>query len=141
MISSSDIPILEILNMDRAKAIYVQIADNNGIFQGEICKVLNLKHQAVIWYTRKLESLNLISSLEDGKYRRYYPTDLLQEKREQNIKRMRIFKKWLQKKFQRENLSPSVIRSIENKMVIKISRGKSKAVLTIHTDPFVTVLS
>lgn len=141
MISSSDIPILEILNSEKAKTIYILIAENNGIFQGEIGEMLNLNHQAVIWYTRKLESLGLISSLEDGKYRRYYPTELLLDKKERNIERIKLFKKWLQDRFLSENLSPTVIRSTEDKFVIRISRGKSKAVLTLHTNPFVTVLS
>jgi predicted transcriptional regulator len=141
MISSSDIPILEILNNDKAKALYILIAENNGVYQGEICKSLNLRHQAVIWYTRKLESLGLISSLEDGKFRRYYPTKLLQDKKEKSTERMKIFRKRLQNKFQEENLSPTVIRSTEEKIVIRISRGASKAVLTLQTNPFVTVLS
>ena len=59
MISTSDIPILEILNNDKAKAIYILIAENNGIYQGEICKMLSFNHQAVIWYTKKLEKLGL----------------------------------------------------------------------------------
>ena len=141
MISSIDIPILEILNSEKAKKIYIQIAQNNGIFQGEICKYLQLKHQAVIWYTRKLEMLGLITSLEDGKYKRYYPTQLLQKKKDENEKRMRIFRERLLDKFQRENIQPVVIRSNEDKIVVRISSGSTKAVLTLNTNPFVTVLS
>lgn len=141
MISSSDIPILEILNNDKAKAIYILIAENNGIYQGEICKMLSLNHQAVIWYTKKLEKLGLITSLEDGKFRRYYPTRLLHNKKEKSTERIKIFRKRIQHKFQKENLSPTVIRSTEEKIVIRISRGASKAVLTLPTNPFITVLS
>lgn len=141
MISSCDVPIFKILNSEKAKNIYILIARNNGIFQSEICQMLSLKHQAVIWYAKKLESLGLITSLEDGKYKRYYPTDLLMEKKDGNSERMKIFKRWLQNKLQTENLSPYVIRSTEDKFVIRISRGNTKAVLTLNTNPFVTVLS
>jgi predicted transcriptional regulator len=141
MISSSDVPILEELNSEKAKKIYILIAQNNGIFQSEICNKLSLKHQAVIWYTKKLESLDLITSLEDGKFRRYYPTELLKEKNDENSQRIKIFKRWLQNKLQTENLSPVIIRSTEDKFVIRISRGTTKAVLTLSTNPFVTVLS
>jgi predicted transcriptional regulator len=141
MISLDDIPILEILNTEKARSIYIVVAENNGIFQGEICKKLNLKHQAVIWYTKKLESLNLISSLEDGKFKRYYPTDLLHSKREDNVRRMKMFREAIFKKFQKDNLSPTILRSNNDLFVVRIKRGKSKTVLTLHTNPFVTVLS
>jgi DNA-binding transcriptional ArsR family regulator len=141
MISLSDIPILELLNTEKARAIYIQIAQNNGIFQKELCGILQLNHQAVIWYTKKLELLGLITSLEDGKYKRYYPTQLLKTKKNENEKRMKQFQERLQDKFQRENLHPSVIRSTNDKLVVRISQGSTKAVLTLSTNPFVSVLS
>jgi hypothetical protein len=95
----------------------------------------------VIWYTRKLEDLDLISSLEDGKYRRYYPTQLLKTKKSENEKRMKQFQQDLLDRFQRENLHPSVIRATDERLVVRILRGSSKTVLTLSTNPFVTVLS
>lgn len=141
MIALEDLPILEILNVDKAKAIYLSVLDKKGISQVEVCESLGLKHQAVIWYAKKLESLGLISSLEDGKYRRYYPTDLLIRKKDKNTERLKIFKDNVMKRFHKERLSPTILRSTEDKIVVRIARGSSKAVLTLHTNPFVTVLS
>ncbi|UCG68229.1 MAG: winged helix-turn-helix transcriptional regulator [Thermoplasmata archaeon] len=141
MIAVEDIPILEILNIERAKSIYVSILEKKGVSQKEICEKLNLNHQAVIWYAKKLESLGLISSLEDGKFRRYYPTDLLIRKKDENTKRLRIFRDKVMKRFQRERLSPTILRTTEDKIVLRIVRGKDRAVLTLHTNPFVSVLS
>jgi DNA-binding transcriptional ArsR family regulator len=141
MISRQDIPILELLNTKKAKAIYVLIAEHNGPYQGEICDSLGFKHQAVLWYANKLESLGLISSLEDGKYKRYYPTQLLRQKKDENTKRIKVFREWIIKKFQGENLHPTVLRSTEEKFVIRIKRGGTKAVLNLKTNPFVTVFS
>ncbi len=141
LIHTEDIPILEILNTKKAKAIFIAIVDSEGISQGEICEKIGLKHQAVIWYTKKLESLGLISSLEDGKYRRYYPTDLLGRKKDENSKRIKFFKNHLMKRFRKEKLSPTVLRTTDEKLVVRLTRGRSKAVLTLHTDPFITVLS
>jgi predicted transcriptional regulator len=141
MLAMEDLPLLEILNTDKAKAIYLAVVEKNGISQGEICEMLGLKHQAVIWYAKKLESLGLISSLEDGKFRRYYPTDLLHRKKDESSKRLKIFKDKILKRFQRERLSPTILRSTEEKIVLRIARGRSKAVLTLYTNPFITVLS
>lgn len=141
MLAMEDLPLLEILNTDKAKAIYLAVVEKNGISQGEICEMLGLKHQAVIWYAKKLESLGLISSLEDGKFRRYYPTELLHRKKDESSKRLKIFKDRMLKRFQRERLSPAILRSTDDKIVVRIARGRSKAVLTLHTNPFITVLS
>jgi len=140
MIAAEDVPLFEILNIDKAKAIYLLIIDKNGISQKDICDILKLTHQAVIWYTKKLEGLGLINSLEDGKFRRYYPTELLIEKKDENAKRLEIFKEKLIKKFQKERLSPTILRSTKDKIVVRIARGRSKTVLTLHLNPFVTVL-
>jgi DNA-binding transcriptional ArsR family regulator len=141
MISREDIPIFELLNTTKAKAIYLLIAHNNGPYQAEICDLLGYQHQAVIWYATKLESLGLISSLEDGKFKRYYPTQLLSQKKDENLKRMKVFREWIIKRFQLENLSPAIIRTTDDKLVIRIRRGGSKAVLNLNTNPFVTILS
>jgi predicted transcriptional regulator len=141
LVHTHDIPIFEILNTKKAKDILLIITDRNGISQSEICKVLGLKHQAVIWYTKKLKKLGLITSLEDGKFRRYYPTELLHEKKDENIKRVKLFKNQIIKRLQGDMLTPAILRSTDDKLVIRISRGKNKVVLTIHTNPFVTVLS
>lgn len=141
LIHQEDIPIFEILNIKRARDIFLAIVDKNGISQKEICKNLGLKHQAVIWYANKLKKLGLITSLEDGKYRRYYPTELLNKKKDENMKRIRIFKNQIINKLQNEMLTPSILRSTDDKIIIRISRGRNRAVLTLCTDPFVTVLS
>ncbi|UCE37171.1 MAG: winged helix-turn-helix transcriptional regulator [Thermoplasmata archaeon] len=141
MIAEEDIPILEVLNLDKAKAIYLVILEKIGISQGDICKILGLNHQAVIWYAKKLENLDLISSLEDGKYRRYYPSALLMKKKDKYQKRIKNFKNNIIARFKGERLSPTILRSTEDKIVVRITRGTEKAVLTLHTNPFVTVLT
>lgn len=141
MIAKEDIPILEILNTEKAKAIFLVILEKNGVYQREICELLGLKHQAVIWYTKKLESLSLITIVEDGKYRRYYPTELLRQRREDNAARLKNFKQTITKRFRTEMLSPTILRSTGDKIVVRIKSGRDKAVLTLHTNPFVTVLS
>jgi predicted transcriptional regulator len=141
LIHTHDIPIFEILNIKKAKDILLIITDKNGISQSEICKILGLKHQAVIWYTKKLIKLGLITSLEDGKFRRYYPTELLREKKDDNAKRVKLFKNQIINRIQGEMLTSTIIRSTDDKLVIRISQGKNKVVLTIHTNPFVTILS
>ena len=140
MIDSEDINIFEILNNDKAKAIYIAVLDRNGIYQHEICKRIGLKHQAVIWYTRKFESLGLIRSVEDGKFRRYYPTDLLKQKMDKNAVRIKIFRKNLLERFGKEMMSTEVLRATNDKLVVKIAGGKDRAVLTLHTNPYFTVL-
>ncbi len=140
MIAVEDIPIFELLNTPKAKSIYLKIIEQEGISQKEICKELGMKHQAVIWYTSKLEDTGLISSLEDGKFKRYYPTDLLSRWTDINNKRLRRYKDSILKRLEEDRLKPVVLRSTEEKLVVRISTGSKRSVLILWTDPVNTVL-
>jgi predicted transcriptional regulator len=140
MIDAEDIGIFVILNNEKARAIYLSILDHRGINQNDICNRLGVKHQAVIWYTRKFESLGLIHSMEDGRFRRYYSTELLKQKMDGNISRLKIFRRDLLNRFEKGMMSPEVLRTTADKIVIRVAHGKKKAVVTIHTNPFLTVL-
>jgi predicted transcriptional regulator len=140
LIPIEDVPLLMLLNTDKARMIMLTILEKGGISQGEVCRLLSFKHQAVIWYTRKLEKHGLITSLEDGRYRRYYSTDLLQKKTDDCSNRIKNFRKNILRKLKKNGLSPTIIRSPDEKIVVRISSGKHKAVLTLHTNPYYTSL-
>jgi predicted transcriptional regulator len=140
MIALEDIPLFELLNTPKAKSIYLKIMEQEGISQKNVCRELRMKHQAVIWYTSKLEDIGLISSLEDGKFKRYYPTDLLSRWTDINLKRLRSYRDSVLKRLEEDRLKPVVIRSTEEKLVVRISMGSKRDLLTLWTDPVNTVL-
>ena len=82
----------------------------------------------------------LISSLEDGRYKRYYPTNRLIELSDKHQKALRAYRKGILERLTKDGVAPKVLRSTDREMHIEIRGGKERRVLVLHTDPFMTVL-
>ncbi len=140
MIDEEDIEILSLINDVKVKHIFLTILNGPGLSQKEISDELKVQHQTVIWFTNKLENTGLISTLEDGKYKRYYPTGKLSELSDLHISRMKAFREWVIKAFKYDGIDPEVIRSTDKFILFKVSIGKDKTTLELPTNPFLTVL-
>ena len=88
MIDEEDIEILSLINDEKVKQILLLVIESPGITQKEVSTNLKIRHQTVLWHTIKLQDVGLISSIEDGIYRRYYPTTLLSELSDSHIKKL-----------------------------------------------------
>ena len=140
MIEESDVGILSLINDEKVKHIFLTIKANPGITQKEISGILRLKHQSILWYSTKLIAIGLINIIEDGKYKRYYPTNLLPELSDLYLKKLRGFREWVIKAFKFDGIDPEIIRTTNNLILIRITTGKEKTTLELPTNPFITVL-
>ncbi|MCK5559894.1 MAG: winged helix-turn-helix transcriptional regulator [Thermoplasmata archaeon] len=140
MIEEADIIILALINDLKVKRIFLTIKENPGITQKEISLNLELKHQTVLWHTSKLEDVGLISTIEDGKFKRYYPTNLLSELGDTHLSKLRAFREWLIKALKYDGIAPEVIRTTDKFILLRITTGREKTTLELPTNPFSTVL-
>ncbi len=140
MIEEDDIRILSLINDEKVKQIFLTIRENPGMTQKDISLNLKLQHQSVLWYTLKLEKVELISTIEDGKFKRYYPTNLLSELRDSHLSKLRAFREWLIKALKYDGIDPEVIRTTDKFILIRITTGREKTTLELSTNPFSTVL-
>jgi DNA-binding MarR family transcriptional regulator len=140
MIEEDDIEILALINDEKVKHIFLNIINNPGSSQKDISEHLKVQHQTVIWFTQKLEKTGLISTLEDGKYRRYYPTNKLSELSDTHISKMKAFREWIIKMFKYDGIDPEVLRVTDKFIMFRVSIGKDKTTLELLTNPFFTVL-
>lgn len=136
-----DLPILAALNIHRVRDMFLYILENPGSTQREVGADLGVSHQSVGRITKRLDNLKLISTVDDGKYKRYYPSDLLPSKRQENYERMKAFKQRILEKLQSEGLNPAVLRSSDTDIMVRITLGRAKASLALSCNPFATVLS
>jgi DNA-binding transcriptional ArsR family regulator len=140
MIDEDDIEILALINDEKVKHIFLTIINNPGLTQKEVGDQLRIQHQTVIWFTQKLENVGLISTLEDGKFKRYYPTSKLSELSDLHISKMKAFREWVIKTLKYDGIDPEVIRVTDKFILLRISIGKDKTSLELPTNPFLTVL-
>jgi predicted transcriptional regulator len=140
IIEQQDIPLLMILNDPKAKNAFLHIVENPGCSQSDLMDGLGISHQSAGRITGKLLKIALITIVDDGKYRRHYPTDLLIARREESIDKGKKFKAFVVERLRSEGLRPEVLRSGVSEFTIQITQGKHKAALRLGCDPYFTVL-
>jgi len=62
----------ENLQQNTRSAIFTIISNNEGIHLREICRLLNKKMGVIQYHLQVLENCNLITSIKDGRYRRFF---------------------------------------------------------------------
>lgn len=140
MIDEAEVQIFAIMNRERAIPILRRIQSNSGINQKDLCDDVQLNQRTVVRHTSELERVGLIESIQDGKFMRYYPTDLIKSMREDYRKRASKFRKHLLKMLKKDGVDPKVMRSTDRALHVKITMGEKKSILELNTHPFASVL-
>jgi predicted transcriptional regulator len=140
MLGPKDIPLLILLNDPKAKSAFLYIVENPGCSQSDLIEGLGISHQSAGRVARKLMRESLISIVDDGKYKRHYPTDLLVRRREESLDNAKRFKTFVIDKLKSEGLKPEVMRSGIPEVLVRIAQGKERAILRLSCDPYFTVL-
>jgi len=141
MIDEQYLPILSILNTESYSALYNSIRKKPGISQKEICQELEVTPQAVNRFTGVMLELDLLAMMKDGRFIRYFPTDLLRTARSRNRLKVDNFVEQITEKLALDGLNPKVIRNDRREIWFRITTSKHRNELRLNTDPFVTVLA
>lgn len=139
LIEDEDVAVLALLSTDRARLVFLHTQQKPGETQKELYGALRISHQSVRWYASKLEELGMISSVEDGKYKRYYPTNLIFDRASR--RRVKYFRENILNRLKKDGLDPEIIKSIDRELVVRITAGNKKSILRIPSDPFTIALS
>jgi len=140
MIDETEVQTFAIINHERATPILRRILSNSGINQKDLYDEVQLNQRTVVRHTSELERAGLIESIQDGKFKRYYPTDLIKIMREDYRRRAGKFRKHLLKMLRKDGVSPKVMRYTDNTLHVKITTGEKKSVLELNTQPFASIL-
>ncbi len=120
--------------------VFRTVLEMQGSTQSEIAGALGVSRQSVFKAAAELEAQRLLTHIADGRFRRYYPTGLLFERREANRTRARGFADALVKHLRAEALAPQVLRRTERQLLVRITRGKASETIDLTLDPYTTVL-
>ncbi len=121
----------------RAAVLAVAFADPGVSFQ-ELAGRTDLSRQSVSKIAAELAQFGLLSLVEDGRFRRVYPTDLLARKRESNRPRADAFGEALLRRLEDEGLSPELLRRDEETLLVRFGTGSKRVLLDLPLDPYAT---
>ncbi len=136
MIKPEHIHIFKVLALERSQAVLSLIRTQEGLSQSELRKELDLNLRTVVKYASDLAALGLIRSASDGKYRRYYPTSLMDDLKDYYRKHARHFKEYLLKKTTQDGLRPKIILSTPELLKLKFVMGVESRIVTVPMIPF-----
>ncbi len=141
MIADKDIELFAFLNKNKARILYNLLINNPGLTQKEICKQSNMSNRTVISYLNDLVNYGFINVKKDGIYRRYYPSNLINELMSSYRERMNNFRKEIKRKLIKDGLNPVIVRAQDDLLQIQIGDLKDTSILKIYANPILTLLS
>lgn len=139
-IDPTDGTLFRVLAEGGTRDVFRATLEAPGSTQREIAEALGVSRQAVFKSASILETHKLLTSIEDGRFRRYYPTGLLFQRREAHRPRAKAFAEGLLKQLQAGGLTPHVLRRTDRQLLVRIARGKAAETIELTLDPYTTVL-
>ncbi len=109
-----------------------------GISLLELAAAVDLSRQSSSKIASELSDLGLVTLVEDGRFRRHYPTDVLSRKRAANRARAKAFAEALLRRLTDEDLSPELLRQDESAVSVRFGTAARRVVLDVPLDPYVT---
>lgn len=138
LIDPEDSGLFALLSTPGRSAVLMAVFLEPGISLLDLAARVELTRQSTSKVASELSDLGLVSLVEDGRFRRHYPTDLLARKREANRPRSRAFTESLLRRLGEENLSPEVLRFETDRFFVRFGSGSQRVVLDVPVDPYVT---
>lgn len=136
MINPDHIDVFRLMAMDKSNAILKSIDTRKGVYQNELSKKLELNIRTIMKYASDLEYLGIIRCANDGKYKRYYTTNLIDDLKEYYRKNSIHFKEYIIKKTRRDGLRPKIMLATPELIRLKLDMGGDIKVMTLPLIPF-----
>lgn len=141
MVKPEHAEILAFLNREKGRRLFNSILESPGLSQKELCRHLDMNSQTLVIYAKNLEKFELITTVEDGKFKRYYPTKKYEELRDENLRRLKQFREQVVEALKRDGVNPEIVRTTDKELHIKVISGTERSILVVYTNPFATMLA
>ena len=138
LIEPEDAPLFALLATPGRSSVLLACFTEPGVSLLELAAAVDLTRQSASKITSELSDAGLVTLVEDGRFRRHYPTDLLARKREANRPRARAFADALVRRLGEEGLSPELLRTDDGVAVVRFGSASKRVVLDVPLDPYVS---
>jgi DNA-binding transcriptional ArsR family regulator len=138
LIDPEDATLFRLLATPGRSAVLLACFSEPGVSLLELANRVRLTRQSAGKITSELFDVGLVTQVEDGRFRRHYPTDILGRKREANVARSAAFADALVRRLAEDGLSPEVLRSEPVAVLLRFGVGDTRVLLDVPLDPYVT---
>lgn len=136
LVDPEDADLFALLATPGRSAVLLACFTEPGVPLLELAAAVGLTRQSASKVASELSDAGLVTLVEDGRFRRHYPTDLLARKREANRPRAKAFADALLRRLGEEGLSPEFLRSDEGVVLVRFGSASKRVVLDLPVDPY-----
>ncbi len=138
LIDLADVSMFAALAPAGRAAVLAAVFDVPGISFQEIASRVGLTRQSVSKVASEFAEFGLVRLVDDGRFRRMYPTDLLARKRDANRGRADAFEEAILRRLMEEGLAPELVRREETRLLVRFGTGAKRVLLEVPVDPYAT---
>jgi predicted transcriptional regulator len=139
-IDGNHIPVYALMNKEQARMIFRHILQGGGISHQELSRETGLSPQNLGGWIKKFEAVELVTTVQDGRINRYYPTILVSELEDMERDYRTPFKKFILNKLHQDGVNPKVAESSGTRYVLEIKVGSDNYFLKLYLNPMKTIL-
>lgn len=138
LIDPRDASLFALLATPGRREVLLACHEEPGISLLELAAHVKLSRQSASKIATELSESGLLTLVEDGRFRRLYPTESLRRKREENRARVDSFSEHLMRRLEEDRLSPELLRRDESSILLRFGVGPKRVVLDLLMDPYLT---
>jgi DNA-binding transcriptional ArsR family regulator len=140
LLSDEELSMFCVLNDTMTRRVYLTIRKRPRVSQAELSKALDHSRQDLSWHLGKLSRASLITTILDGRFRRYCISPLFDELASIHSRHIGRFKGSLMAALNEDSLAPSIIKSLSSSLIVRLNYGEGSCVLDVVTDPYGALL-
>jgi len=141
LVDSADADLFGLLSAPGRSEVLLTATRDPGVSLMELAASVGVTRQSASKLAGELVEAGLLSDVEDGRFRRLYPTDLLARKREANLPRAEAFVDRILRRLAADGLLPELLRRDEVHAIFRFGSGTRWVILDLPTDPYATAWS
>ncbi len=138
LIAREEAGLFALLATPGRSAVLMACFTEPGVSLLELAAVVDLTRQSASKITLELSDAGLVTLVEDGRFRRHYPTDVLAKRRAANRPRSKAFADALVRRLGEEGLAPELLRADEGVALVRFGSASKRVVMDVPLDPYVS---
>ncbi len=139
LIDPGDSGLFALLTAPYRSSVLLACFSEPGVALLDLADRVGLSRQSASKVGSELSDLGLITLVEDGRFRRHYPTDAMARKRESNASRVKAFAEAFVRRLDDDALSPELLRHDGGTLLLRFGTSSKRVVLDLPLDPYMTV--
>jgi len=140
LVNKSDVHPLHLLNRENHRLVFSCVVHNPGMSMKDCAGDCDLSLSSAVTAINDLKADNLITSVEDGRFRRFFPSESTQGYLDKGDAQQDVFLKWLMDALKNEGLEPETLKKEGGFVRLIIKSGGKTESITIGLNPWTSIL-